>query len=88
MPRTLKTNEIVGLCIGMVVTAGAIVIAVVLSGNYEDLGDRSLPFIYAPGAASLGIGAALAYVENKLVPSFAIDLAKGIRKLLLGIYRS
>lgn len=88
MKASLKRDELMGLTIGLAVTAAAIVIAVVVSGNYEDLGDRSLPFIYAPGAATLGIGAALAYTENRLVPSVVVDLARGVRKLLLGIYRS
>lgn len=83
-----KKHEIVGLALGFIVTASALVIAVVVSGNYEDLGDRSVPFIYAPGAATLGAGAALAYAENRLVPAVAIDVVKGLHKLVLSVYRS
>jgi hypothetical protein len=88
MDRSTRTNEIIGCVIGMVIAAAVLVIAVVISGNYEDLGDRSVPFIYAPAAATIGVGAALAYVEDALVPDVAISALRGLRRLALGFYRS
>ena len=86
MTLSMRRRELLGALAGMAVAAIAVSIAVVISGNYEDLGDRSLPFIYAPGAGVLGFIVALAIADGKPVPDAIAAVLGGLRRLATKLY--